>query len=55
MRDNVLAGGRRVETYKEDLVDAYRKGESENEKQSQIKAKVDSSTDIINLKDTLNL
>ena len=55
MRDNVLAGGRRVETYREDAVQAYREGRDEEEQQAQLQAKVDSSIDIINLKDTVNL
>jgi hypothetical protein len=46
MRDNVLAGGRRVETYRED---------NSATGQAQLAAKVDSSIDIVNLKDKLNL
>jgi hypothetical protein len=46
MRDNALAGGRRVETYRE--------GNTQTG-QAQLKAKTDSSIDMINLKDSINL
>jgi hypothetical protein len=43
MRDNVIAGGRRLKEYKD------------NTSQTNLQAKVDSSTNKINLKDTLNI